>query len=55
VIDDRLRLAEVDNQLYFNAGFDSVSIQANGVPEPGSLLLLLSGAAALGLIVRRKR
>jgi hypothetical protein len=50
----RLRLAEVDNQLFFNAGFDSVSIQANAVPEPGSLFLLLSGAAGLGFMVRRK-
>jgi hypothetical protein len=51
-----LRLAEVDNQLFFNAGFDDVSIQAVGaVPEPGSAVLLLCGVAALGVKASRRK
>jgi len=46
-----LRFAEVDNQLFLNMGVDNVSIQADAVPEPATLLLLGSGLAA---VARRK-
>ena len=46
----RLRFAEVDNQGNFNLGIDNVRLEATSVPEPGSLLLLGTGVAA---VIRR--
>jgi hypothetical protein len=42
-----LRFAEVDNQLFLNMGVDNVSIQADAVPEPATLLLFGTGLAAV--------
>ena len=49
-----LRFGEVDNQLFFNAGVDNVSVLADtaSVPAPGSTSLL--GAALLGLTLARR-
>jgi hypothetical protein len=49
----QLRFAEADNQLFLNLGIDNVSVLADPVPEPASLLLLGSGVA--GLVARRYR
>ncbi len=43
-----LRFAEADNQFYFNMGVDNVSIVANSVPAPATLLLAATGLLALG-------
>lgn len=48
----RLRFAEVDNQLFFNAGVDAVSL--NVVPEP-STLALAGVAAVVGLLAARRK
>lgn len=47
----QVRFAEVDNQGFFHAGVDNVSIQ---VPEPGTLALFGLGLAGLGIARRRK-
>jgi hypothetical protein len=51
----RLRFAEVDNVAPFNLGVDSVSINesASGVPEPGSVVLVVVGLVGLGVVKRR--
>ena len=48
----RLRFAEVDNQFFFAAAVDAVSINATGtapVPEPASMFLMGAGVLAFGL------
>jgi hypothetical protein len=52
----RLRFAEVDNVNLFQFGVDNVALEigdANEVPEPASMLLLLGGLAAAALSTRR--
>lgn len=54
----RLRFVEVDNQLFFNLGIDDVSITGDArspVPEPGTIGLLATGVALLGVVARRRR
>jgi len=50
----RLRFAETDNVFMFQLGVDNVSLTANPVPEPSSLLLC-GGGALVGLIGLRRR
>jgi hypothetical protein len=49
----QLRFAETDNQSFFNLGVDNVSVVANTVPEPVSLVLL--GTGLFGVAARRLR
>jgi hypothetical protein len=49
----QLRFAEVDNQLFFHQGVDSVSILQT-VPEPATLLLLGAGLSAVAARRRRR-
>lgn len=49
-----LRFAETDNQSFFNLGVDNVSILAEPVPEPSTLLLLGGGLVGLARLRRRK-
>ena len=52
----RLRFAEVDNQFFFNMGVDAVNLDVvSEVPEPATLVLFGSGAAAVFLRSRRSR
>jgi hypothetical protein len=48
----RFRIAEVDNQNYFNFGVDD--IQLNAVPEPSSLILVSVGALSLAYLARSR-
>lgn len=50
----QLRFGEVDNQLFLNMGVDNVSIQAESVPEPGSLAIVTFGVMGLGAIGYRR-
>jgi len=51
----QLRFAESDNQSFFNLGVDNVSIAADPVPEPMSLVLLGTGLLGVaGRSMRRK-
>jgi hypothetical protein len=50
-----LRFAEVDNQLWFNQGVDNVSILAEVIPEPLTMLAVALGAGSLGGYLRRRR
>ncbi len=49
----RLRFGAVDNQFVLNMGIDNVSLNANVVPEPSSIVL--SGLATLAIFARRRR
>ena len=55
----QLRFAEVDNQFFLNQGVDNVSItadaDADAVPEPGTLVLLGTSLAGVGLRRWRQR
>ena len=55
----RLRFHEVDNQLFFNFGIDDVSItgdaELSAVPEPGTMALMATGIALIGVVARRRR
>ena len=48
----QIRFAEVDNQLFFNAGVDNVTV--NVVPEPATLALLGLGLAGIGFSRRKQ-
>lgn len=50
----QVRFAEVDNQGFFQLGFDNVSISAVvGVPEPASWMLFMVGFGLIGAAIRR--
>lgn len=51
----QLRFAETDNQGFFHQGVDNVSIIAEVVPEPGTLVALLSLAAVGAIRPLRRR
>ena len=48
----RLRIAEVDNVNFLNAGVDQVSLV---IPEPGTVTLVLCAATLFGASILRKR
>jgi PEP-CTERM motif len=51
----QVRFAEVDNQGFFQLGFDNVSVSAvTGVPEPASWVLFLAGFGLIGIAIRRQ-
>jgi hypothetical protein len=50
----RLRFAEVDNINLFQFGVDRVSLEAQAVPEPGTLFLFASGLATIAARRRRR-
>jgi len=49
------RFAETDNQGFFQAGLDNVSITGGAVPEPASWALMLGGFGLVGGAMRRRR
>jgi hypothetical protein len=51
----QIRLAETDNQGFFNMGVDNVSISTGAVPEPSTWALLTLGFAGIGFASLRRR
>jgi len=49
------RFAETDNQGFFQAGLDNVSVIGGGVPEPASWAMMLGGFGLVGGAMRRRR
>jgi hypothetical protein len=50
-----VRFTEVDNQLFYNAGLDNVSLLTDAVPEAGTWALMIVGLAGAGAALRSRK